>query len=402
MTRKYARIGAGAAAALLGASMLTPAFAGSAGACDACALEARVATLEAQMAQAKRGGVDVPSDLTLKFGGYVKADFNYDLNKETGLTQFAPGLFSSASDGGFRAHANQTRFNFTATKDTALGPIKAFFEVDFFSGTGNQALSNSASPRMRHAFVEWNGILAGQTWSNFMPIAFYPSTLDFQGPSGINFIRQAQLRITREVAPGLKLSISAENPETIDGNNNNNSEDIPDFIAAIHYAQPQYQFRLAGVIRKIEDQTAASNTETGYGVSVGGEVKPWAGGSIMGNFTWGKGIGRYLIDGAFINAGDLRSDTLVADDIEQWGAVASISQQLTDVIRVGLTGGYHKVEDTFLVTDIEEIRTLHGTIFWTPVERYTVAAEVSWFEAERVNGGDAENVRIQGAVQFNF
>ncbi|PKP84065.1 MAG: hypothetical protein CVT80_10260, partial [Alphaproteobacteria bacterium HGW-Alphaproteobacteria-2] len=86
MTGKHARIGAGAAAALLGASMLTPAFAGSAGACDACALEARVATLEAQMAQAKRGGVDVPSDLTLKFGGYVKADFAYDLNKQTGNT----------------------------------------------------------------------------------------------------------------------------------------------------------------------------------------------------------------------------------------------------------------------------------------------------------------------------
>jgi len=390
------------AAALLSATMLTPAFAGSATSCDACALEARVATLEAQMAQRPAGGVNVPSDLTLKFGGYVKADFAYDLNKETGATQFAPALFGTDEDGGYQAHARQTRFNFTATKDTALGPIKAFFEVDFFGSAGNQAISNSNNLRMRHGFIEWNGFLAGQTWSTFMPLNQYPSTIDFQGPSGIPFIRQAMLRYTYDAGNGLNVSLAAENPEGIDSTGNSDtSEDYPDIILSLDYANHGYTAHLAGLVRDIEDNTSDTD-ETGWGLNAGVSADLWAGGSISATGTWGKGISRYIIDGAFINAGDLRSDLLTADDIEQWGATVQLTQQVTDVIRVGLAGGTHQVEDTFQPTDIEEIYTVHGTVWWTPVERYTVGAEVSWFNAERVNGGDAENVRLQTAVQFNF
>ena len=39
--------------------------------------------------------------------------------------------------------------------------------------------------------------LAGQYWTNFGTLAAYPGTVDFEGPSGITFIRQAQVRWTQ-------------------------------------------------------------------------------------------------------------------------------------------------------------------------------------------------------------
>ncbi|PKP84066.1 MAG: hypothetical protein CVT80_10265 [Alphaproteobacteria bacterium HGW-Alphaproteobacteria-2] len=375
MTKKTMRVGALGAAALLGTSLLTPAFAGSAGGCDACALEARVATLEAQMAQAKRGGVDVPADLTLKFGGYVKADFIYDVNHAGGGNQFGAGLFQQADEGGFQFHAQQTRFNFTATKDTALGPIKAFFEVDFFGSPGNQAISNSNNPRMRHAFVEWNGWLAGQTWTLFMPLAESPGTVDFGGPVGTPFIRQAGLRYTGK-SGNLTYSLAVENPEIIgDGSNVDTNERYPDFLAMIRWAQGSYSFRVAGVLRDIKNRNAGGGgSETGYGVNVGASAGLWEGGK----------------------------------DIEQWGFATGISQQLTDVIRGQLAYGYHKIEDNLGQTalgggpGLKELQSAFATLWWTPVERYSVAFEASWFEAERFGGGDREALRLQTAVQFNF
>ncbi len=411
MTKKTMRVGAIGAAALLGTSLLTPAFAGSAGACDACALEARVATLEAQMAQAKRGGVDVPSDLTLKFGGYVKADFIYDINHAGTENQgggLGGGIFAYEENGGFQAHARQTRFNFTATKDTALGPIKAFFEIDFFGSNGNQALSNSHNPRMRHAFVEWNGWLAGQTWTLFMPLAESPGTVDFGGPAGTPFLRQAGLRYTGK-AGNLTYSLAIENPEQIgDGSTVNNNERYPDVLAAIRWAQGGYSFRVAGVVRDVKDRSGAGNTgsETGYGINVGASAGLWEGGKWMGNISWGKGIGRYIIDGTTVGP-DFVGGSAVK--IEQWGFATGLSQQLTPVLRGQVAYGYHKVEDDVgqaggaAPDGIEKIQTLFVSLFWTPVERYTVMAEASWVETQTfLPGSDRENLRLQTAVQFNF
>jgi len=402
MTRNRMRVGAVGTAALLSASMLTPAFAGSATSCDACALEARVATLEAQMAQRPAGGVNVPSDLTIKFGGYIKADFIYDVDNAFGPLQDG-NTFNAADDAGFQAHARQTRFNFTATKDTALGPIRAFFEGDWFGASGNQAISNSNNFRMRHAIVEWNGWLAGQFWTLFMPLATTIPSLDFHGAAGAPFLRQGQLRYTYDVGNGLKLAVSAENPETVgDGSTNDTNEDFPDFVAGGEYIKNGWMARLFGVVRDIESPVAGGGSETGYGINVGGAAPLWAGGVVKANFTWGQGIGRYIVDSPSFGGLDFNSTSGFAEDIETWGFFGGISQQLTDVVAFNAIYGRQEIEDTFQATDFEMLQSVHVNLIWTPVERYSVGIEGSWFESELVNGDDADVFRIQSSVQFNF
>ena len=138
------------------------------------------------------------TDICFKVGGYAKADFMYTTRKSADQDVFdvVSGLVANARVPGtegserVRFHANQTRLNFDARSNTEYGTVRAFIEFDFFGGQGNQRISNSQHARLRHAYVQFGNLLAGQTWSTFMILSALPDTLDFEGPGGLSFIRQ--------------------------------------------------------------------------------------------------------------------------------------------------------------------------------------------------------------------
>ena len=100
-------------------------------------------------------------------GGYVKVDAIYDLDQDLGPSFFAGGIDTdpnASSDPSFQMHAKQSRLNFKAKE----GDMKVVIEGDFFTGEGNQLISNSSGFRLRHAYGQVGNFLAGQTWSTFM------------------------------------------------------------------------------------------------------------------------------------------------------------------------------------------------------------------------------------------
>jgi len=388
-------------------------------------LTARVNELE------DRGHVNLPAGTTLTFGGYTKLDLIYDFDQGQGDTTFAPGLVIGAPDGGgFDAHVRQTRLNFRTDTRTDRGPLTTFVEIDFFGTRGNDVQTNSHRPRLRHAYGRWNGWTAGQTWTTFMPIEAYPSTVDFQGPSGIPFIRQAQLRYTFAAGKGLDLSVAIENGEfsgrgqvqqfdamgnptgfatqpvgeTIGGafaGNNSDFDQAPDLVLAAKWSQGDSLLRGALVLRDLEaPRQMGGDSETGWGLNIAGGVPLWAGGRLVGSFTYGDGIGRYIIDGAgqdaFIDA------TGRVNTIEAYGATAQVTHDLSDKLSAGLSYGFYSVEDTFAATDTDQVQTVHASIFYKPVDRLTVGAELSWGEREIASGASEDATRLQTSVQFNF
>ena len=91
-------------------------------------------------------------------------------------------------------HAKETRLG-VATKTDADGHmLKTYIEMDFsVTSGGDERISNSYSPRMRHAFLSYDNWLFGQTWSTFMNVGTLPETLDFIGNTdGAVFVRQAR------------------------------------------------------------------------------------------------------------------------------------------------------------------------------------------------------------------
>lgn len=372
-------------------------------------LSERIARIEEREARA----VTTTSGIRLSISGYVKTDFILDTDQALGDT-FNTGAITTDGTGEnsrFTAHARQTRLTFRTESDTARGPLNTMIEFDLFGARGNEIFSNSHQPRLRHAMIEWDRVIVGQFWTNFMPIEVYPTTVDFEGPAGIPFARQAQIRYTHPVSPTLTVSASLENSEfngrTADAVFSESTtagiraglDTVPDFTLAATLREDWGLVKLAGVGRYFSSPTG-SDSAFGWGVNLSGQINLWEGGSAMASLTGGDGVGRYIINGfgqdAFVDA-DGNIDTITS-----WGATVGLSHAFTPTLTGAVTGGLYRVEDTFAATDTREIRTAHLSAFYRPVERLTLAGEVIYGQRETADGRTGDNVRLQAAVQVNF
>lgn len=380
----------------------------------AAELKARVAALESRIGSLEdEGRLKFANGTTVEIGGYIKTDFIFDFDEALGdsFDTSAISITDVGDNERFRGHARQSRLFFKTSTDTAHGPLKTHIEFDFFGGGGNEVFSNSYNPRLRHAYGTWNGWTVGQTWSNFMPIESYPTTVDFEGPAGIPFVRQAQIRYSFPVSDSVIISASLENSEfsgrDAAGNISESTtsgiraglDELPDFTLAAAWQGEKAFVKLATVVRKFNSPTS-NDTATGWGVNLSGNASLWEGGMLYGSLTYGDGIGRYLINGfaqdAFVDAaGDLQT-------IQAMGATLGVSQAISPKLTAGLALGYYEVDDTFAPTDTDNISTAHASLFYKPTERMTIGAEVIYGRREIVSGASDDATRLQTSVQFNF
>lgn len=243
----------------------------------------------------------------LKLGGYVKLDAIYDFNEIGNRFDFLTPTIPTTADGGGRTtfHARQTRLFIDTRTPTCLGTLKTYIEGDFF-GPGN-------SFRLRHAYGETPRFLAGQTWTTFMDISTNPHTLDFEGPPGMVFRRQAQLRYKLPLSEKLKMAFALENPTSAVGfiGGGDNLDRSPDFISNVRYEGSNGHVQLGGIVRDIGFRALAGPTagiaqqETGYGFAVSGSVKTFGKDSIKYQYARGRGIGHYFED---LNSGGVATD----------------------------------------------------------------------------------------------
>ena len=136
-------------------------------------------------------------DTKLTIGGYIKGDMIYDSKQDLGDTFATRNILTGTAgdnqpEGHFSAHARESRLSISTSTPTDDSAVETYFEGDFFGAGGNEGVSNSNGFRLRHAYGSWNGILMGQTWSNFQPLVAIPPTLDFGGPTGYIFNRQLE------------------------------------------------------------------------------------------------------------------------------------------------------------------------------------------------------------------
>jgi hypothetical protein len=233
------------------------------------------------MAGAANAGyaIKIDEDQTITFGGYIKADVRYtDGNIAANNYWWGHGTVLDESVSNIGLSVNETRFN---TK-YVNGDVTGFIEMDFYgdavAGGGNEIISNSSNPRLRHAFIKYKNILVGQTWTTFQNTSSIAETADFGGPLvATAFIRQGQVRYTMG---GLQLSI--ENPESYKGVSGNDS--IPDFIAKYTFKGDWGNVSVSGLARQLN--TIGGNTESAVGFGVAGRIK-----------TFGKDDLRFQIHG---------------------------------------------------------------------------------------------------------
>ena len=396
---------------------------------DVEALEARVAELEALVRQmtGKQSASSVATKpiqgataakSSYKFGGYIKLDgmlSDYsggDLAPASLGTQFyVPATIPVGGSPGegpdLDMQARETRINFKSDHVLASGDkLSTFIEMDFFLGSGgNERVSNSYNPRMRHAFLKYNNWLAGQTWSTFQDVGALAENLDFIGPSeGTTFVRQAQVRYTSGA-----WEFAIENPETtitpFGGGTRIVSDDgsIPDLVARYTAKLDNGYIKAAGLVRQLDYKTAAfDDSETAYGLSLSGKHM-FGEDDIRWMATVGSGTGRYLglntSNGAVLDAnGNLKA-------IDQWGGFVSYRHFWDAQWRSNFTLSYLSNDNDQALTGIgvtKDVYSVHANLLFQPIEKMTVGGEIMFAERTLESDLSGDMTRLLLSAKYAF
>ena len=279
-------------------------------------------THETQMKKKEEAAAPEKPKHSYSFGGFIKATASFndysdgDLGAASVLRDFyIPGGISASGAPGeqdFDFSAKESRINFKSKHELDNGEtVSTMIEMDFlFSSTGDERVSNSYNPRLRHAFFTYGKWLFGQTWTTFQDVGALPESADFLGASeGIIFGRQPQVRYTNG-----PWQFSLENPETTvtpfggGGRIVTDDNGIPDFVARYNHKAKWGHITVSALLRQLAYENGAiDDTESSTGISVTGKFKVGDKDDIRFNFATGSGMGRYAAldtsNGAVLTAG---------------------------------------------------------------------------------------------------
>lgn len=235
-------------------------------------------------------------DQKLSFGGFIKIDARY-VDGNVGYRDFWIGGGATGVDASqVKFFANESRFN----AKYVSGDVTGFIELDFYGGDGNEIITNGYNPRIRHATINYENLVVGQTWSTFMNTSSLAETADFGGPHVAEpFIRNTMIRY---IAGNWQVAL--ENPESYQGDPDNDS--VPDFVAKYQFAGDWGNVSVAGLARQLH--TVGGNEESAFGMSVSGRIK-----------TWGKDDFRFAISSGNLGryVGTTAATDLVGEEAEE-------------------------------------------------------------------------------------
>lgn len=239
--------------------------------------------------------IKISDEDTITFGGFIKMDARY-VDGDVGYRDFWIGGGASGVEASqIKFFANESRIN---TK-FVHGEVTGFIEMDFYGGGGNEVISNSYHPRIRHATIKYQDLVVGQTWSTFMNTSSLAETADFAGPHVAEpFIRNTQIRYSTG-----NWQLAIENPESYKGDPTNDS--LPDFVAKYQFKGDWGNVSVAGLARQLN--TVGGEEKGAFGMSVAGRIK--TSGKDDFRFAVSAGdIGRYV--------GTTASTDLVGEAVE--------------------------------------------------------------------------------------
>jgi hypothetical protein len=354
---------------------------------------------------------------TYKFGGYAKfdamlsdySDATPDGNSLMRQFYYAPqipvGDGSASDDITADFQARETRINFSAATTTPGGDsISAFIEMDFFTHSdGNEVVSNSYSPRLRHAFLKYNKWTFGQTWSTFQDVGALPEALDFVGPAeSTTFIRQAMVRYTTG-----NLELAVENPQTFVTGGTRDLTTVPDLIARYTFklGDKGSYIKVAGLYRslKVQDTGSGQADEAAYGISGSAKFMFGGGADLRAMVTYGDGVGRYIglgfvPDGYVDTAGNIATAEALAYFV-------ALRLPLGNKWRTNIMYGNTTIDydsDVAAATLNDTGSSIHWNLIYNILPKLDVGAEIMYGERELVNGTDGDFTRLMFSAKYAF
>ena len=361
------------------------------------------------------------NETDIDFGGFVKLDMMVSdytdgqapSSGSIARQQYIPSLTPVGGEGDDMVtdfHARQSRFFLTTDTELDNGEtLTGHIQMDFMlTPDGDQRISNSYNPRLRHAFLKYGKWTFGQTWSNFQDLNILAESVDFIGiTDGIIFNRQAQIRYT---SGGFSASI--ENPETtvtpVGGGRIISSDGFaPDVTFKYTGKTDNLTWQASALLRQLTydvSQTGDDETTFGYGVSFGAKYT-FGMDDIRASVTTGSGLGRYLglntWNGAYIDSnGELEA-------IDSTGVSFAYRHFWSEKLRsnVVYSRGWadNDGEVLALAGDMTEYtQRLAFNLMYSPASNLTFGAEISKANRETEASVDGDLNRLQLMAMYKF
>ena len=308
-------------------------------------------------------------------------------------------------------HARQSRLwakaNYTLEDGST---IEGHVEIDFLgTPNGDKRITNSYTPRLRHAFFRYQNWTFGQTWSNFQDLAILPASVDFIGVTdGTVFARQPQIRYT--ASNGFAFFI--EQPEStvtpyLGGTSRITTGDsaMPDLTVSYRNKAGNIHYGIAAIARQIEyqdDATQIEASESAFGVNLTTKIQLGDNDIRLGVVT-GSGLGRYV---------GLNTTN---------GAVLDANNDLDAIDLTAFTAAYRHVWSsklstnfTFSAIDIDNDEALTGpdanestqriaaNFMYQVNPKLLIGTEISRATRELGSGAEGNLDRVQFSAQYSF
>jgi len=349
-----------------------------------------------------------------KFGGYVKYDAMMTKYSDAemgagslGTVFYIPSATPVAANGAeeedtsFDSGVKTSRFNFKTTTSLDNGEkVVSFIELDFFTGEGNEAVSNSAGSRLRHAFFKYGNYTFGQTWTTFQNPAHLPESVDFLGVSdGAVFARQSMVRYTNG-----PLQVALENSETtVNGVGITDDATLPDMIVRYNIKADNADFMVAGIARQLAYVNAATDVDESimrFGLTASGKVQL---GKDDLKFSVSKGhLGRYTgvaqsADATLTAKGDLVGNNVTA-------AYIGYRHFWTNSVRSTVAYSMFRADNhADAGTAINESsKSMRANVMWSPAPKMTFGVEASKATLKKESGAEGDFKRLHFTAKYAF
>ena len=367
----------------------------------------------------------------MRIGGFVNvsavASFDPLVSGDRFIVGSIPpeGQDAPGANAGTEVTANQSRINFEIREETKLGEMRAFLEADF-EGSGDAF-------RLRHAYGQMGLILAGKTWSTLMDIDSRPEEVDFEGINGQILLRQSQLRFSPRIGENLSLKLSLEDPQTAVINGQDDSG-YPDFVVSVNrmpfdFLQHlnflgNWNSRIGVIFRDLGAQQTITQpdgtveqgdtkTTFGWGITISGRTPlTWWGSDdvLLGQLTYGEGVGRYLNDLGSVGNGDAVFDP--SGNLQALPVFAGyLSYQhrwpmsrWPGILRSNLTLSWVDIDNYNYQDDSDYSSTLRGSInlMYYPVSHARLGMEFLWGERKNMDDSKGEAKQFQISARYSF
>jgi len=325
---------------------------------------------------------------------------------------YVPGLTpvgGSAESVDIDSHIKFSRLIFGTDTVSDTHTVQTRIEMDFFgNGLGDERFNNASGLVVRHAYAQLdNRWLVGQTWSTFMDAATLPESSDLIGPTdGTVFMRQPMLRYSRG-----PFMFALENPETtltpFRGGTRISSDDnfVPDLIGRYnHKFASGGTLGVASLLRQLRYDTnapARGESATGLGLSVFGKL-PMGSDDVRFALTVGEGVSRYLALNED-NDAVLDENAAIMPVRSVAGYVAYrhlFSPQLRSTVFFARGDYDNSALGGLLQTKMSQ--SLHFNLFYSPLPKWDVGAEVFYAERELESGARGNLWRLHTTVKYAF